>query len=40
MTTTDTRLMNALLQSLGNKAPYYFSGNKLTYVLVDENGNY
>ena len=40
MTTTDDRLMNALVQSLGNKAPYYVAGNRLTYILIDENGNY
>jgi prepilin-type N-terminal cleavage/methylation domain-containing protein len=40
MTTTDSRLMNALVQSLGTKAPYYVAGNRLTYILIDENGNY
>jgi prepilin-type N-terminal cleavage/methylation domain-containing protein len=40
LTSTDTRLMNALIQSLGNKAPYFFVGNRLTYVLIDENGNW
>jgi prepilin-type N-terminal cleavage/methylation domain-containing protein len=40
MTTTDDRLMNALVQSLGTKAPYYFVGNRLTYIMIDENGNW
>lgn len=40
VTTTDARLMNALVQNLGNKAPYFFAGNRLTYVLIDENGNW
>ncbi len=40
MTTPDQRLMNALVQNLGSKAPYYFAGNRLTYVLIDENGNW
>ena len=40
ITTTDPRLIQALIQNLGTRAPYYFTGNKLTYVLVDESGNY
>ena len=40
VTTTDPRLMNSLLQALGNRSPYFFSGNRLTYVLVDSYGNY
>lgn len=40
LTTTDNRLLNALIQSLGTKAPYFQSGNRLTYILIDENGNY
>jgi hypothetical protein len=40
MTTTDPRLLNALVQTLGTKAPYYQAGNRLTYILIDENGNY
>ncbi len=40
MTTTDPRLMNALVQSLGSKAPYYFVDNRLTYIMIDENGNW
>jgi hypothetical protein len=40
MTTTDARLMNALVNSLGTKAPYFFAGNRLTYVLIDQDGNW
>ena len=40
VTSTDPRLMNALAQNLGNKAPYFIAGNRLTYVLVDQDGNY
>ncbi|HMV30638.1 MAG: type II secretion system protein [Gemmatimonadales bacterium] len=40
VTTTDARLMNALVQNLGNKAPYMVLGNRLTYVLIDANGNW
>ena len=40
MTTTDARLMNAIVQTLGSKAPYFVAGNTLTYVLIDPNGNY
>ncbi len=40
MTSPDPRLMNALRQNLGNRAPYYFAGNRLTYILVDIHGNY
>ena len=40
MTTIDPRLMNAVVQTLGTKAPYFVVGNTLTYVLIDENGNY
>lgn len=40
MTTTDERLLRVLQNSLGNNAPYYFAGNKLTFVLIDEFGNY
>ena len=38
--TTDARLMNSLRQTLGNRAPYFFSGRRLTYILVDSYGNY
>ena len=37
---TDARLMNSLRQTLGNRAPYFFSGNRLTYILVDSYGNW
>ena len=40
ITTTDTRLMNALVQTLSGHSPYVFTGNSLTYILVDINGNY
>jgi prepilin-type N-terminal cleavage/methylation domain-containing protein len=40
LTSSDPALMNALRQNLGNNAPYFFSGDQLTYVLVDESGNY
>jgi prepilin-type N-terminal cleavage/methylation domain-containing protein len=40
MRTTDARLMNAIVQTLGTGAPYFVVGNTLTYVLIDPNGNY
>jgi type II secretory pathway pseudopilin PulG len=40
MTTTDATLMNAVVQNLGNKAPYYVAGNQLTFILIDKDGNY
>jgi hypothetical protein len=40
ITTTDPRLLQALAMTLGTRAPYYFTPNKLTYVLIDESGNY
>lgn len=40
MTTTDPALINALRQNLGTKAPYFFAGNRLTFVLIDQDGNY
>jgi prepilin-type N-terminal cleavage/methylation domain-containing protein len=40
MTTNDAALMNALVRSLGTRAPYFVAGNRMTYVLIDENGNY
>jgi prepilin-type N-terminal cleavage/methylation domain-containing protein len=40
MTTTDERLLRVLQNSLGTNAPYFFAGNKLTFVLIDEHGNY
>jgi len=33
-------LMNAIVQTLGSKAPNFVVGNTLTYVLIDPNGNY
>jgi prepilin-type N-terminal cleavage/methylation domain-containing protein len=40
MTTSDPRLINALRQNLGTRAPYFFAGNRLTFILIDEGGNY
>jgi len=40
MTTTDPRLMNALSNNLGGRAPYLIVGNRLTFVLIDRSGNY
>ena len=40
LTTNDTRLMNSLVQNLGHRLPYFFAGNRLTYILIDANGNY
>jgi hypothetical protein len=40
LTTNDPRLLNALAQNLGNRAPYFFAGNRLTYILIDATGNY
>jgi prepilin-type N-terminal cleavage/methylation domain-containing protein len=40
LTSSDPALMNALAQNLGNNAPYFFAGNRLTYVLIDRSGNY
>ena len=40
MTTTDDRLMNAVVQTLGNRAPYFVAGNSLTYIMIDPSGNY
>jgi prepilin-type N-terminal cleavage/methylation domain-containing protein len=40
MTTPDSRLIDALRQNLGTKAPYFFVGNRLTYILIDQDGNY
>ena len=40
MTTTDAKLLNALANNLGNKAPFFFAGNRLTYVLIDQDGNW
>lgn len=40
MTTPDASLINALRQNLGTKAPYFFAGNRLTFILIDQDGNY
>jgi len=40
ITTSDPRLMTSLSNNLGNKAPYFIAGNRLTYILIDRNGNY
>jgi type II secretory pathway pseudopilin PulG len=40
ITTTDARLLNALRMNLGTRSPYFFSGSRLTYILIDRNGNY
>jgi prepilin-type N-terminal cleavage/methylation domain-containing protein len=40
MTTGDALLLNALRQNLGSKAPYFFVGNTLTFILIDQFGNY
>jgi len=40
MTTADPQLLNALRQNLGTKSPYFFAGNRLTFILIDEFGNY
>lgn len=40
LTSSDPALMNALAQNLGNNAPYFFAGNRLTYIIVDKYGNY
>jgi prepilin-type N-terminal cleavage/methylation domain-containing protein len=40
MTTPDAALINALQQNLGTKSPYFFAGNRLTFILIDQDGNY
>lgn len=40
MTSDDERLMRVLQNSLGTRAPYFFAGNRLTFVIIDESGNY
>ncbi|MEP6573326.1 MAG: type II secretion system protein [Gemmatimonadota bacterium] len=37
---SDARLINALVQNLGSKAPYFVVNGTLTYILIDPNGNY
>ena len=38
--TADPKLVDALVATLGTRAPFYLAGNKLTYVLIDDSGNY
>jgi prepilin-type N-terminal cleavage/methylation domain-containing protein len=40
MTAADVNLINALQQNLGTKSPYFFVGNRLTFILIDQDGNY
>ena len=40
LTTPDAALINALRQQLGNRLPYFFAGNRLTFILIDQDGNY
>ena len=40
MTTLDVSLINSLRQTLGTKAPYFFAGNRLTFILIDQDGTY
>ena len=40
MTTPDAALINALRSQLGNRLPYFFAGNRLTFILIDQSGNY
>ena len=40
MTTPDAALINALRQQLGTRLPYFFAGNRLTFILIDQDGNY
>ncbi|HWA58868.1 MAG TPA: prepilin-type N-terminal cleavage/methylation domain-containing protein [Gemmatimonadales bacterium] len=40
MTTTDPRLVAALRQHLGTRSPYFWVGNRLTFILIDQDGNY
>lgn len=37
---SDTVLMRKLIQILGRNAPFYVVNNTLTYILVDDHGNY
>ena len=39
-TSPDPRFVNALIQNLGTRAPYFVSGGNLTFVLIDASGNY
>jgi prepilin-type N-terminal cleavage/methylation domain-containing protein len=40
LTTPDAQLINSLRQTLGNRTPYFFAGNRLTFILIDQYGNY
>lgn len=40
LTTTDAALINSLRQQLGTRLPYFFAGNRLTFILIDQDGNY
>jgi type II secretory pathway pseudopilin PulG len=40
MTTPDAQLINSLRQTLGTRSPYFFVGNRLTFILIDADGNY
>jgi prepilin-type N-terminal cleavage/methylation domain-containing protein len=38
LTTTDQNLMNTLVQTVGNRSPYFVLGNSLVVVLVGPDG--
>lgn len=38
VTSTNPRITNALIQSLGNKAPFFVIGGNLTFVIVGPDG--
>ena len=40
MTTSDQALVDALRRQLGTRAPYFWVGNRLTFILIDQDGNY
>ena len=40
MTTSDLALVNALRRQLGTRSPYFWVGNRLTFILIDQDGNY
>jgi prepilin-type N-terminal cleavage/methylation domain-containing protein len=40
VTSSDSVLMRKLVQILGRNAPFFVVGSSLTYVLVDDHGNY
>lgn len=37
-TTSDPRLANKLVQTLGNKSPFFVSGSKVTYLIAGPGG--